>query len=107
MNLDDFLVPSSIASPAGLSPSPSGEKMLGSSAIPIRKTFNAEQDALIARTAPIGAPIMLGTDFGYVQRHVRKTSIDERRVSLAESKFETSSQVRIHTNSTTASQATS
>ncbi|KAF2668942.1 hypothetical protein BT63DRAFT_413422 [Microthyrium microscopicum] len=79
MNLDDFLVPNSIASPAGLSPSPSGEKMLGSTSIPIRKTSSQDQDYQLSRTAPINAPIRPGTDFGYVQRHVRKTSIDERR----------------------------
>jgi len=80
MNLDDFLVPTSIASPAGLSPSPSGEKMMGSTAIPIRKSFGIEQDSHLCRTAPQSAPIRGPNDFGYVQRHARKTSIDERRV---------------------------
>jgi GATA-binding protein len=87
MNLDDFLVPTSMASPAGLSPSPSGEKMANSkktvaSAIAIRKANNIEQDLLLSRTAPIVAPTRRrDPEFGYVQRHVRKTSIDERRVS--------------------------
>jgi GATA-binding protein len=87
MNLDDFLVPTSMASPAGLSPSPSGEKMANSrtavaAAIPIRRASNLEQDLKLARTAPVAAPMRKReTEFGYVQRHVRKTSIDERRVS--------------------------
>jgi len=81
MNLDDFLHPSSIASPVGLSPSPSGEKMLHSStAIPIRKVFNLDQPDHLSRTAPLSAPLRSEAEFGYVQRHVRKTSIDERRV---------------------------
>jgi GATA-binding protein, other eukaryote len=81
MILDDFLHPSSIASPVGLSPSPSEEKMLHSStAIPIRKVFNLDHPDLLSRTAPLSAPIRGDVEFGYVQRHVRKTSIDERRV---------------------------
>jgi len=84
MNLDDFLVPNSIASPAALSPSPSVEKMNNSSAaIPIRKQpFNPDQASHLSRTAPIGAPVRRESEFGYEQRHVRKTSIDERRVRL-------------------------
>jgi GATA-binding protein len=84
MNLDDFLVPHSIASPAALSPSPSGEKMMNSStAIPIRKQIltSDPSSSHLSRTAPIVAPIRREAEFGYVQRHVRKTSIDERRVS--------------------------
>jgi GATA-binding protein, other eukaryote len=82
MNLDDFLVPNSVASPAGLSPSPSGEKMISSStAIPIRRSFAADT-SLLSQTAPISAPIRRDSEFAYLQRHVRKTSIDERRVSF-------------------------
>jgi GATA-binding protein len=84
MNLDEFLVPNLIASPAALSPSPSGEKMMNSStAIPIRKQILTPDSSSshLSRTAPIAAPIRRETEFGYVQRHVRKTSIDERRVS--------------------------
>ena len=88
MNLDDFILPTSIASPAGLSPSPLGEKMASSasavaSAIPIRKQSQlGDQDLHISRaSAPTIPPtIRKGDEFGYVQRRVRKTSIDERRV---------------------------
>lgn len=89
MNLDDFILPTSIASPAGLSPSPLGEKMMANSAsavasaIPIRKQSQlGEQDLHISRaSAPAIPPTIRKEDeFGYVQRRVRKTSIDERRV---------------------------
>lgn len=88
MNLDDFIQPTSIASPAGLSPSPSGEKMTSSgnaaaSAIPIRKQSQLGDEELhISRASAPAIPpaIRKNGEFGYVQRHVRKTSIDERRV---------------------------
>ena len=88
MNLDDFILPTSIGTPAGLSPSPSGEKMAnsatGATAIPIRRHVNPnDQDLHISRASmPVHANNARGeAEFGYVQRHVRKTSIDERRVS--------------------------
>lgn len=88
MNLDDFILPTSIGTPAGLSPSPSAEKMANSIApgIPIRKQNQLlDQDLHISRaSAPIVPPhIRRETEFAYVQRHVRKTSIDERRVRSA------------------------
>ena len=95
MNLDDFILPTSIASPAGLSPLPSGEKTTTSggtvaSAIPIRKQSNlGDEDLHISRaSAPTIPPaIRKEGEFGYVQRHVRKTSIDERRVSVGSPSF--------------------
>ena len=89
MSIDDFILPTSIASPAGLSPSPSGEKMVSSSkavasAIPIRKQNHvSEADLHFSRaSAPAMPPqIRYDQEFGYVQRRVRKTSIDERKVS--------------------------
>ena len=88
MNLDDFILPTSIGTPAGLSPSPSGEKMAnsatGPTAIPIRRHANPnDQELHISRAS---MPVHHNNarneaEFGYVQRHVRKTSIDERRVS--------------------------
>jgi GATA-binding protein len=88
MNLDDFIMPTSIGTPAGLSPSPSAEKMQssGGSAIPIRKQGHLlEQDMHISRaSAPSVQPkFPRENEFGYVRRHVRKTSIDERRVRSA------------------------
>lgn len=89
MNLDDFILPTSIGTPSGLSPSPSGEKMLNSAigashSIPIRKSVNPmEQELHLSRASmPVQQVIAQNeVEFGYVQRHVRKTSIDERRVS--------------------------
>jgi len=88
MNLDEFIVPNSVASPANISRSPSADYMntegsIVASAIPMKK-----QNELRGQTYPFGAsapgpqaPIQQGAgEFGYVQRHVRKTSIDERRV---------------------------
>lgn len=93
MNLDDFIVPSSIASPSGISISPTSSDLqptastATASAIPIRKQQQLqEQDTSSARASAPSVPPTIklgGNDFDYVQRHVRKTSIDERRVSLA------------------------
>jgi GATA-binding protein len=93
MNLDDFIVPSSIASPISQPSPPSATdpstydcKPAG---IPIRRHQQLQeeaQDDFVARaSAPSVAPTAINKttdEFGYIQRHVRKTSIDERRVSL-------------------------
>lgn len=94
MNLDDFLEPTSIGSPAGVSPSPtpSGSMPDGDpsstvavSAIPIKQQQRLQADELSAAraSAPSVPPLeqnRTSKEFAYVQRHVRKTSIDERRV---------------------------
>ena len=89
MNLDDFIFPSSVASPAGLSPEPSNEGAAPWNAslpgIPIRRPSQANDHnlSLTRASAPSVPPtINRENEFGYVTRHVRKTSIDERRVSL-------------------------
>lgn len=88
MNLDDFILPSSVGSPAGLPPSPSNETRAQSNAtapaIPIRKANQShDQNLSLARASAPSIPPIINreNEFGYVQRHVRKTSIDERRVS--------------------------
>jgi GATA-binding protein len=90
MNLDDFIQPSSVGSPAGLldEPEPPNEMRAPSHAtapaIPIRKANQShdQNHALAHASAPPVPPIINREhEFGYVQRHVRKTSIDERRVS--------------------------
>jgi GATA-binding protein, other eukaryote len=95
MNLDDFIVPSSIGTPAGVSPAPSGphasEPEVSSaaatlSAIPIKQQQRLHDDELpLSRASAPSVPPMdqsrANQEFNYVQRHVRKTSIDERRVS--------------------------
>jgi len=87
MNLDDFIFPSSVGSPAGLSPDPSNgaegpfNAGLG---VPIRKANQLNDHNLSlahASAPPVPPQINRENEFGYVPRHVRKTSIDERRVS--------------------------
>jgi len=92
MNLDEFIVPTSIGTPAGISPTPSSTMAELESAtatapgIPInrRQQQLLDEDMNLARaSAPTGGPFEQGrnhNEFGYVPRHVRKTSIDERRV---------------------------
>ncbi|KAI9725758.1 MAG: hypothetical protein M1828_002641 [Chrysothrix sp. TS-e1954] len=84
-NLDDFIIPTSVASPAGLSRTSSGEDTLTAKApaIPIRKhkpVPEQDLDPSIA-SAPSKPPFKdpSHTEFDYVQRLVRKTSVDERR----------------------------
>ncbi|KAH7556448.1 hypothetical protein J3E72DRAFT_33220 [Bipolaris maydis] len=86
MNLDDFIFPSSVGSPAGLSPPGSNEDaapfIATAPAIPIRKPHLASDHNLsLARASAPSVPpaISKEDEFGYVPRHVRKTSIDERR----------------------------
>ncbi|KAL1605358.1 Sodium- and chloride-dependent GABA transporter 1 [Paraconiothyrium brasiliense] len=88
MNLDDFIQPSSVGSPAGLPPSPlpSSSTPATQAAIPIRKAnqhHDHDQDLSLARASAPPVPPAIHHDrdneFGYVQRRVRKTSIDERR----------------------------
>ena len=89
MNLDDFIFPSSVASPAGLSPDPSTDMAAVPShatapSILIRKPNQANDHNLSlahASAPPVPPAINRENEFGYVHRHVRKTSIDERRVS--------------------------
>jgi GATA-binding protein len=93
MNLDEFIVPTSIGTPAGISPTPSSTMPEIESAtatapgIPINRRQQQLQEEsmdLARASAPSGGPFEQGrthNEFGYVPRHVRKTSIDERRVS--------------------------
>ncbi|KAM3415449.1 Nitrogen regulatory protein areA [Cercospora zeina] len=89
MNLDEFLEPSSIGSPAGIPPSPAPEHSatVSASAIPIKQQQRLQGDELSAvrASAPSVPPLEQSRthrEFSYVQRHVRKTSIDERRVKV-------------------------
>ncbi|EOA90664.1 uncharacterized protein SETTUDRAFT_158222 [Exserohilum turcica Et28A] len=86
MNLDDFIFPSSVGSPAGLSPEVSNEDaapfIATAPAIPIRKPHLASDHNLsLARASAPSVPpaIKREDEFDYIPRHVRKTSIDERR----------------------------
>ncbi|GAB7344958.1 hypothetical protein MBLNU457_3389t2 [Dothideomycetes sp. NU457] len=87
MNLDEFIASSSHQSPVGAISSPpshdaSYTNLATASAIPIKKRQQLQGDNSLARaSAPSVPPVARGTEneFNYVQRHVRKTSIDERR----------------------------
>lgn len=88
MNLDDFIVPSSIASPAGItSPAPT-ESLTQNRATQgsaIRITSRNKAAAQISMNLPPSSmpqssvALNRSSEFDYVQRRVRKTSIDERR----------------------------
>lgn len=88
MNLDEFIFSDNISTPAGISPSPDLEKREQprssnsiASAIPI-KMRKESAPTFIPQSVPANQHGIRGNDeFDYVQRHVRKTSIDERRVS--------------------------
>lgn len=96
MNLDDFIVPSSIGTPAGISPAPSSSAAefespatTAAGAIPINKRqqqIQSEELHISRASAPSVPPFEQGrhqSEFDYVPRHVRKTSIDERRVRVS------------------------
>ena len=88
MNLDDFIDPENVATPAGLlaTPSPDPSKPdpepshSVTSAIPI-KTRKESAQGFGPQSVPVPPHQRTRDEFGYVTRHARKTSIDERRVS--------------------------
>lgn len=88
MNIDDFIVPSSVASPAGLAAEAPVDNMANQSnshvGIPIGRKKKAQQQ-LPAQLPAASMPKQIQNkgrngEFDYVQRRVRKTSIDERSV---------------------------
>ncbi|KAI0172859.1 hypothetical protein GGR52DRAFT_546399 [Hypoxylon sp. FL1284] len=87
MNLDDFIFPENVATPAGLAatPSPDVTKQEGdkaahttAAAIPI-KSRKASSQHFVPQSVPVPAHQRNQDEFGYITRHHRKTSIDERR----------------------------
>ena len=86
MNLDEFLHPGLIASPAGVSLSPPRTKVEPSqnafvTPIPIKERKDATHPTFNPASVPTThQDRQRNYDFGYVQKHIRKTSIDERRV---------------------------
>lgn len=91
MNLDDYIFPSSVGSPAGISTDSPEDNTSASvnavaAAIPIKTRKNSHMQQP-ANYPPASAPIPpqyahWDKEFDYVQRHVRKTSIDESRVGV-------------------------
>ena len=93
MNLDDFIVPSSVASPAGV-PAEAPVENLNSQnnhnnshvGLPIGRK-NKSQPLPPSQLPPASMPKHIQNkgrtgEFDYVQRRVRKTSIDEKSVSI-------------------------
>lgn len=89
MNLDGFVVPENVGAPAGLTATPSPEATKGdleklahsvAAAIPIKSRKDLAQ-LLVPQSVPVPPNHQRQDEFGYVTRHHRKTSIDERRVS--------------------------
>ena len=82
MNIDDFIFPTSIASPTGASPSsPPAPSDTNASAIPIKTKKDVQHQ--MHPDFPPSAPTqdrLRDREFDYVQRRVRKTSIDETKV---------------------------
>jgi len=89
MNLDEFIFTDSMSTPAGAPPSPDVKEReqprsanAVASAIPIK--MRKESQAFAPQSVPVQQQHRMHSqdEFGYVQRHVRKTSIDERRVCV-------------------------
>ena len=89
MNLDDFIFSTSIATPLESSPSPAPQDHSAASgsavatAIPIKGKKNPYDQPPVFPLSSAPVPPRhpsRGREFDYVQRHVRKTSIDERKV---------------------------
>ena len=94
MNLDDFIFAENAATPIGAALTPTPETTMASeeksahsvtSAIPIksRKEPAQQQQLLVPQSVPVPPHHpKVQDEFGYVTRHHRKTSIDDRRVSV-------------------------
>jgi GATA-binding protein len=91
MNIDDLIFADIISTPAGIGVSPSPElnkkepeksSNAVASAIPIKLRKESSSQFAVPQSVPVPHHHPRNNDeFNYVQRHVRKTSIDERRVS--------------------------
>ena len=90
MNLDDFIQPNSVASPAGVTSPPTAE-IVTSTHVAQGSGITIGLKGKLQRQLPSNLPAAsmpksyialnrLG-EFDYVQKRIRKTSIDERRVS--------------------------
>lgn len=90
MSIDDFIVAENMAPPAGLTASPSPELSKQGESKSIRSHSHAipikHRQASLPHFVPQSVPVPAHApnaqhEFGYITRHHRKTSIDERRVS--------------------------
>ena len=98
MNIDDFIFSEDAATPSGISLSPQlaskpadFQKPVAAHAIPIKSRKDPtqhqhqhqlhQQHQFVPQSVP-EPPHHQNTEFNYVKRHLRKTSIDERQVSF-------------------------
>jgi hypothetical protein len=95
MNLDEFIFADNISTPAGMSPSPELKEKEREKEKEVSKSSNAVASAIpikmrkesnpnfVPQTVPVSHHGLRNQDeFGYIQRHIRKTSVDERRVRI-------------------------
>lgn len=90
-DMDDFIFSDKLSTPAGImaTPSPEAVKQMDekvahttAAAIPIKSRKPPQQQQHFApQSVPVPPHQRNQDEFGYVTRHPRKTSIDERRVS--------------------------
>lgn len=89
MNLDDFIFPDNVAPSTGFTSSLTSGKQeteksatrATAAAIPIKSRKTSGQH-FVPQSVPVPPHQRTQDEFGYVTRHHRKTSIDERRVSV-------------------------
>lgn len=91
MNLDDFIFSENISTPAGLPVDPASPELLKlpedkaahatAAAIPIKSRKVSPQQHFVPQSVPVPPHRGHEDEFGYLNRHHRKTSIDDRRVS--------------------------
>lgn len=110
MNIDEFIVPSSIGTPSGVSPLSSGRPddtitstATAASAIPIKQQQRLQGDEFqLSRASAPSVPLLdqgrSNEEFSYIQRHVRKTSVDERRVCIFLSRRSAFADIHSQTN---------
>ncbi|KAL8387294.1 hypothetical protein RB595_010016 [Gaeumannomyces hyphopodioides] len=86
MSLDDFIFPDGIATPSGPAATPEGSRLeeapalTAASAIPIKSRKSPPVPQFNPQSVPVAAHHQRRhNEFGYVTRHHRKTSIDDRR----------------------------
>lgn len=103
MNLDDFIFSENISTPAGLPVDPASPELLKLSedkaahataaAIPIKSRKVSPQQHFVPQSVPVPPHRGHEDEFGYLNRHHRKTSIDDRRTRNLKRPAEFSPQV--------------
>ncbi|KAF5533531.1 nitrogen regulatory areA [Fusarium napiforme] len=95
MNLDDFIFSDNSGSPINFA-SPEGDKMVDdrsgssmASAIPIKSRKEPSLQNFVPQSVPVqpAHQATQGSEFNYVNRHLRKTSIDDRRTRKRPANF--------------------